>query len=76
MVSLGESKTKTPIISNNLRDLLFLILTCAAGSVDALSVFGLGGVFSSALSGNTIVLGASLVQGRTEPADTLVFYHE
>lgn len=41
------------------------MLTCVAGSVDALSFFGLGGVFTSLLSGNTIVLAAYLVQGHS-----------
>ena len=40
-----------------------MVLTCVAGSVDALSVFGLGGVFTSLLSGNSILLAAYLVQG-------------
>jgi uncharacterized membrane protein YoaK (UPF0700 family) len=45
-----------------------VVLSCAAGSVDALSLFGLGGVFASALSGNTVVLAASLVQGQSTKA--------
>ena len=45
-----------------------ILLTCAAGSMDALSLFGLGGVFASGLSGNTIVLGASLAQGESTKA--------
>jgi uncharacterized membrane protein YoaK (UPF0700 family) len=65
IVSLDHSKIKAPAISDNTRDLLFVVLTSAAGSVDALSLFGLGGVFASALSGNTVVLGASLVQGES-----------
>ena len=36
--------------------------------MDALSLFGLGGVFVSGLSGNTIVLGASLAQGESTKA--------
>jgi uncharacterized membrane protein YoaK (UPF0700 family) len=44
------------------------MLACVAGSVDALSVFGLGGVFISLLSGNTIVLAAYLVQGHSTKA--------
>jgi hypothetical protein len=45
-----------------------VVLACVAGSVDALSVFGLGGVFTSLLSGNTIVLAAYLVQGHSTKA--------
>jgi len=47
---------------------LSVLLTCAAGSMNALSLFGLGGVFASGLSGNTIVLGASLAQGESTKA--------
>ena len=45
-----------------------ILLTCADGSMDALSLFGLGGVFASGLSGNTIVLEASLAQGESTKA--------
>lgn len=45
-----------------------VLLTCAAGRTNALSLFGLGGVFASGLSGNTIVLGASLAQGESTKA--------
>jgi uncharacterized membrane protein YoaK (UPF0700 family) len=65
---LDQSKIKAPAISSNTRDFLFVVLTCVAGSVDALSVFGLGGVFTSLLSGNTIVLAAYLVQGHSTKA--------
>jgi uncharacterized membrane protein YoaK (UPF0700 family) len=59
---LDHSKIEAPAISSNTRDFLFVVLICVAGSVDALSVFGLEGVFTSLLSGNTIVLAAYLVQ--------------
>jgi uncharacterized membrane protein YoaK (UPF0700 family) len=52
------------VISNNIRDLLSVLLTCAAGSMDALSLFGLGGVFASGLSG----VNASLAQGESTKA--------
>ena len=67
-VSLDQSKKMAQAISSNTRDFLFVVLTCVAGSVDALSVFGLGGVFTSLLSGNTIVLAAYLVQGHSTKA--------
>ena len=57
-----------PPISSNTRDFLFVVLTCVAGSVDALSFFGLGGVFTLFLSGNAIVLAAYLVQGHSTRA--------
>jgi uncharacterized membrane protein YoaK (UPF0700 family) len=65
---LDQSEIQPPIIPNSIRDLLSVLLTCAAGSMDALSLFGLGGVFASGLSGNTIVLGASLAQGESTKA--------
>jgi uncharacterized membrane protein YoaK (UPF0700 family) len=66
--SLDQCKKIAPAISSNTRDFLFVVLTCVAGSVNALSVFGLGGVFTSLLSGNTIVLAAYLVQGHSTKA--------
>jgi uncharacterized membrane protein YoaK (UPF0700 family) len=50
------------------RDQLLLVLACAAGAMDALSLLGLGGVFTSALSGNTILLGIAIIHGRLEEA--------
>jgi hypothetical protein len=37
-----QSKIEAPAISSNSRDFLFVVLTCVAGNVYALSVFGLG----------------------------------
>lgn len=70
---MDQSKIEAAAISSNTRDLLFVVLTCVAGSVDALSVFGLGGVFTSLLSGNTIVLAAYLVQGHSARALLAIF---
>ncbi len=50
-----------------------MVLACVAGSVDALSLFGLGGVFTSTLSGNTLVLAAYLVQGHSMKALLAIF---
>jgi len=50
-----------------------VVLACVAGSVDALSVFGLGGVFTSLLSGNTILLAAYLVQGHSTKVLLAIF---
>jgi uncharacterized membrane protein YoaK (UPF0700 family) len=65
---VDQPQIQHPEISNNIRDLLSILLTCAAGRMDALSLFGLGWVFASGLSGNTIVLGASLAQGESTKA--------
>jgi uncharacterized membrane protein YoaK (UPF0700 family) len=40
------------------------LLSFAAGTMDAIAFLALGGVFTSAMSGNTIVLGTALGQGQ------------
>jgi uncharacterized membrane protein YoaK (UPF0700 family) len=45
------------------RDGMLLILTWAAGSVDAISYLGLGHVFTAMMTGNTVLLGLALAQG-------------
>lgn len=40
-----------------------ILLSCASGSMDAIAFFALGQVFTSAMSGNTILLGLALGQG-------------
>jgi uncharacterized membrane protein YoaK (UPF0700 family) len=42
---------------------MLLILTWAAGTVDALSYLGLGRVFTAMMTGNTVMLGLSLAEG-------------
>jgi uncharacterized membrane protein YoaK (UPF0700 family) len=42
---------------------MLLALTWAAGSVDAISYFGLGHVFTAMMTGNTVLLGLALAQG-------------
>ncbi len=39
-----QSKSGAPAISSSTRDFLFVVLTCVAGTVDTLSLFGLGGI--------------------------------
>jgi uncharacterized membrane protein YoaK (UPF0700 family) len=51
-----------------LRNSLVLLLTGAAGYVDAISYLALGRVFTANMTGNTVLLGLSLVQGDTEGA--------
>lgn len=45
------------------RDTMLLILTWAAGAVDAVSYLGLGHVFTAMMTGNTVLLGLALAQG-------------
>ena len=42
---------------------MLLVLTLAAGSVDAISYLGLGHVFTAMMTGNTVLLGLALAQG-------------
>lgn len=46
-----------------LRNRLVLLLTGAAGYVDAVSYLALGRVFTANMTGNTVLLGLSIVQG-------------
>jgi uncharacterized membrane protein YoaK (UPF0700 family) len=51
------------------------LLSFAAGAMDAIAFLALGGVFTSAMSGNTIVLGTALGQGQLATASrTLVAF--
>jgi uncharacterized membrane protein YoaK (UPF0700 family) len=49
-----------------LRNVLLLLLTNAAGYVDALSYLALGRVFTANMTGNTVLLGLGAVQGDGE----------
>jgi uncharacterized membrane protein YoaK (UPF0700 family) len=51
------------------------LLSFAAGTMDAIAFLALGGIFTSAMSGNTIVLGTALGQGKLGTASrTLVAF--
>jgi len=50
------------------RDGMLLLLTCAAGSVDAISYLGLGHVFTAMMTGNTVLLGLAVAQGQATAA--------
>lgn len=52
------------LVPDGTRDLFMLVLAMAAGGMDALSLLGLGNVFVSALSGNTILLGIAMMKGQ------------
>lgn len=43
---------------------MLLLLTWAAGSVDAISYLGLGQVFTAMMTGNTVLLGLAVAQGQ------------
>jgi uncharacterized membrane protein YoaK (UPF0700 family) len=61
---VNEKLDRPSGMSDNARDLFLLLLAMAAGGMDALGLLGLGLVFTSALSGNTVLLGIALAQGR------------
>ena len=44
-------------------DLMLVLLACVAGSVDVMSYYRLGHVFTANMTGNTILLGLSIGQG-------------
>lgn len=54
---------KAEIDAGNRVTLGLATLSFAAGSMDAIAFFALGGVFTSAMSGNTIVLGLAIGRG-------------
>lgn len=45
-------------------DLMLVLLSCVAGSVDVMSYYRLGHVFTANMTGNTILLGLSIGQGK------------
>jgi uncharacterized membrane protein YoaK (UPF0700 family) len=54
-------------------DAMVLLLTWVAGSVDAISYFGLAHVFTANMTGNTVLLGLALGQGQGLAAIRSVF---
>jgi uncharacterized membrane protein YoaK (UPF0700 family) len=54
--------------SRRWRGAALVLLSFAAGTMDALAFLALGGVFTSAMSGNTILLGLALGQGQLAAA--------
>ena len=50
------------------REVLLLLLSAAAGCVDALSYLGLGQVFTANMTGNTVLFGIALGQAKGEEA--------
>jgi uncharacterized membrane protein YoaK (UPF0700 family) len=47
-----------------MRDILVLLLAFTAGCVDAISYLDLGNIFTANMTGNTVLLGLSLVQAQ------------
>jgi uncharacterized membrane protein YoaK (UPF0700 family) len=57
-----------PQAASRRRGVALVLLSFAAGTMDALAFLALGGVFTSAMSGNTILLGLALGQGQLAAA--------
>ena len=65
----GESTPHGRLSSpKTVRDTLLLLLSAAAGCVDALSYLGLGQVFTANMTGNTVLFGIALGQAKGEVA--------
>jgi len=58
----GSRMLPTSTRSITIRNMLLLLLACAAGAIDAISYLGLGRVFTANMTGNTVLLGLALVQ--------------
>ncbi len=50
------------------RDIMLLVLTCAAGLVDAISYLEMGHVFTAMMTGNTVLLALAIGQGEVMAA--------
>jgi uncharacterized membrane protein YoaK (UPF0700 family) len=64
----GMAKRHPLLISVLGRDGMLLVLTWAAGCVDAISYLGLDHVFTAMMTGNTVLLGLALGQGEIRAA--------
>jgi uncharacterized membrane protein YoaK (UPF0700 family) len=54
--------------SITIRHGLLLLLSCAAGAIDAISYLGLGRVFTANMTGHTVLLGLALMQADHQEA--------
>jgi uncharacterized membrane protein YoaK (UPF0700 family) len=64
-VADGRWSWRAPVAT---RDVLVVLLAFTAGYVDAISYLGLGNVFTSNMTGNTVLLGLALGQARAPAA--------
>jgi uncharacterized membrane protein YoaK (UPF0700 family) len=63
-IERGRGKGRPRALSLGGRDVMVLMLTWAAGSVDAISYLGLGRVFTANMTGNAVLLGLAIGQGQ------------
>ena len=57
-----QNTSRESWIRRHERDVMLLILTWAAGNIDAIGYLGLGRVFTANMTGNTVLLGLHLGQ--------------
>src|SRR5437867_7362062 len=57
---LATARARSPIMSLPRLSALLLVLTITTGVIDAISVLGLGRVFTANMTGNTVFLGFAL----------------
>lgn len=50
-------------VDKRMRDIFVIILACVAGCMDTFAIIGMGGVFIFALTGNTVFMAISIVDG-------------
>src|SRR5256712_8998089 len=60
--SVGDRILRFPDLG---RDAMLLMLTWAAGTVDAISYLGLGRVFTAMMTGNTVLLALAVSEGES-----------
>ena len=63
-MTYGMTTTTDELLSHARRDALVLLLAWAAGAVDAIGYLGLNHVFTANMTGNTVLLGITLGEGR------------
>jgi len=68
-VTDGDEEASEPIPGgSSTRDIMLLVLTCAAGLVDAISYLEMGHVFTAMMTGNTVLLALAIGQGEVMAA--------
>ena len=73
IVERRTPRSRTPLVGSSLNaKLLPTVLSIIAGSVDAISFLGLGGLFTAHVTGNLVVLVAHLAAGSRAPVANIL----